>query len=144
MKLASVKPERSNHWNGVPSLNHGVKPPCRCVTQRLYGRSPTVLLPPTMIVGSIVSFIFNHCPSLAGEALYWADLDDYYCGTNCLDTRLRLLNAAPKTREVHQRLLRLLYQKCDEPYDEGRLPTKTSEHLTSGARHIQGLSLIHI
>ena len=60
MKFAPVEPEGSNHWYGVPSLNHGVKPPCRCVTPRLYGRSPTVLLPPTMIVGSIgVSYLLG-------------------------------------------------------------------------------------
>ncbi|MBW2673645.1 MAG: hypothetical protein JRD89_09575 [Deltaproteobacteria bacterium] len=88
---------------------------------------------------AFVEFIFNHCQSLAGEALYWADLDDYYCGTTCLDTRLRLLNASPKTREAHRRLLRLLYQKCGEPYDERRVPAKASEHVTSGARHIQAV-----
>lgn len=85
---------------------------------------------------AFIEFIFNHSPSLAGEALFWADLDDYYCGTSCLDTTLRLLNAAPRTRDAHRNLLSRLFDECGEPYDEMRLPSKVTDNVLSGAAHI--------
>jgi len=85
---------------------------------------------------AFIEFIFNHSPSLAGEALFWADLDDYYCGTSCLDTTLRLLNAAPRTRDAHRDLLSRLFDECGEPYDETRLPGKVTDNILSGAAHI--------
>lgn len=85
---------------------------------------------------AFIEFIFNHSPSLAGEALFWADLDDYYCGTTCLDTSLRLLNAAPRTRDAHRALLSRLFDECGEPYDETRLPDSVTDNILPGAAHI--------
>ena len=53
MKLGPCCPLGVYHWKGVPSLNQGVRPPCRWVTIRLCGRSPTITpFGPAMIVGS--------------------------------------------------------------------------------------------
>ena len=42
MKLGPFIPPGVNHWKGVPSLNQGVKPPCRWVAMRFIGNCPTV------------------------------------------------------------------------------------------------------
>ncbi len=52
MKLGPISPNGSNHWKGVPSLNQGVKPPCRWVAILFRGSCPTVWVDEAMMVGS--------------------------------------------------------------------------------------------